>query len=460
MSSDPGLTRGTLVYTRKTLFSVFFWVLWGDFCLQFMGVVLASVLPLLMTQWKAPAIFIGLFVSTIPALLNFLITPLVSVWSDRHRGKWGRRIPFLLFPTPFGVLFLLGIAGTEHVAHLVQWLVGGAWSFEACRMVVLGMMVVAFQIANMIVSSIYYYLFNDVVPEPRMGRFLGLFRIVSIAAAACFHFFVFSHADKHAPAIFGWSALLYGVGFGLMCLNVREGEYPEPEPLGGRHPVKMAFMLLKECFSTPFFRTYALFNGAFTFAMAWNAFIQVMQVNVGLSYANIGMLMGVATGVSALTSYPVGALVDRFRPFAVAIAGLLLLTAGQLLYLPLFAAALPSGSTFWVMGFAVFVTTVGLSVFQGAAMPLHMYVFPKERYGQFCGSLGMINALSSMLGGLVAGGLTSVVQNTWGDRYAWGFAPIGMLASLAVCLALLLNSRRLWESRTDRQDISHSSPRA
>ena len=292
MSPDPGLTRGTLVYTRKTLFSVFFWVLWGDFCLQFMGVVVASVLPLLMTQWKAPAIFIGLFVSTIPALLNFLITPLVSVWSDRHRGKWGRRIPFLLVPTPFVVLFLLGIAGTEHVAHLVQWFVGGAWSFEACRMVVLGMMVVAFQIANMIVSSIYYYLFNDVVPEPRMGRFLGLFRIVSIAAAACFHFFVFSHADKHAPAIFAWSALLYGVGFGLMCLNVREGEYPEPEPLGARHPIKMAFMLLKECFSTPFFRTYALFNGAFTFAMAWNAFIQVMQVNVGLSYANIGMLMG------------------------------------------------------------------------------------------------------------------------------------------------------------------------
>jgi maltose/moltooligosaccharide transporter len=447
MSPDSGFTRGTLVYNKKTLLSLFFWVLWGDFCLQFMGVVVASVLPLLMTQWKAPAIFIGLFVTTIPALLNFLITPLVSVWSDRHRGKWGRRIPFLLIPTPFVVLFLLGIAGTEHVAHLIHRLAGDAWTFDACRMLVLGVMIVAFQIANMIVSSIYYYLFNDVVPEPRMGRFLGLFRIVSIAAAACFHFFVFSHADKHAPAIFAWSALLYGTGFGLMCLNVREGEYPEPESLDARHPAHMAFVLLKECFSTRFFRTYAFFNGAFTFAMAWNAFMQVMQVNVGLSYADIGILMGVASGVSALASYPVGALVDRFRPFAVAIAGMILLAAGQFLYLPLFAVRLPAGSAFWVMGVAVLVTTLGLGVFQGAAMPLHMYVFPKDRYGQFCGALGMLNAVSSMLGGLVAGGLTSAVQGLWGERCAWAFAPIGMLASLTVCLTLLLRSQRLWQAR-------------
>jgi len=445
-ATDAGFTRGTLVYNKKTLFSLFFWVLWGDFCLQFMEVVVASVLPLLMTQWKTPAIFIGLFVTTIPAFLNFLITPLVSVWSDRHRGKWGRRIPFLLVPTPFVVLFLLGIAGTGQIAHGLQNLLGGAWSFDLCRLVVLGVMIVAFQIAHMVVASIYYYLFNDVVPEPRMGRFLGLFRIVSIAAGACFHFFVFGHADEYAPQIFAWSALLYGVGFGLMCLKVREGQYPDPEPLDSRHPLHMAFVLLKECFSTRFYRTYALFNGAFAFAMAWNAFLQVMRVNAGVSYAQIGVLMGISSGVAALTSYPVGVFVDRFRPFVVAIVGMAFLTLGQLLYLPLFSPALPVDSAFWVMGVAVLVTTVGLSVFQGAAMPLHMYVFPKERYGQFCGSLGMLNALSSMVGGLVAGGLTSAVQSLWGDQFAWGFAPIGMFASLVVCLTLLIRSQRLWKS--------------
>ena len=208
-------------------------------------------------------------------------------------------------------------------------------------------------------------------------------------------------------------------------------------------------LLLKECFSTRFFRTYALFNGAFAFAMAWNAFVMVMRVKVGVSYAGIGILMGSASAVSALTSYPVGVMVDRFRPFAVAIAGLLLLTAGQSLYFPLFAPNMPAGTSFWIMGFAILVTTVGLIVFQGAAMPLHMYVFPKDRYGQFCGALAMLNALSSMLGGLVAGGLTSLIQGWWGDRVGWAFAPVGMSLSLALCLALLVNSNRLWRSHPD-----------
>jgi len=444
---DPALSRGTLVYTKKTLFSVFFWILWGDFCLQFMEVVVASVLPVMMSQWKAPAILIGLFVTTIPGLFNFVITPLVSVWSDRHRGRLGRRIPFLLVPTPFVVLFLLGIAGTEPLARGLVALTGGAVTFEAGRLVVLGLMIVAFQVAHMVVASVYYYLFNDVVPEPRMGRFLGLFRVVSIAAGACFHFFVFGHANEHAAAIFAWSALLYGLGFGMMCLKVREGEYPAPDAVDARHPFHAALVLLKECFSTRFFRTYALFNGALAFAMAWNAFLQVMRVNVGVSYANIGMLMGIASGISALTSYPVGVFVDRFRPFVVAIAGLALLAAGQLLYLPLFSPALPASSAFTVMGMAVLVTTVGLSVFQGAAMALHMYVFPKERYGQFCGSLAMLNSLAAMAGGLVAGGLTSVVESLWGDRAGWLFAPVGMFASLAFCLGLLVRSRQLWERR-------------
>lgn len=443
-TKDSGLTRGTLLYTKRTLISLFFWILWGDFCLQFMGTVVQGVLPLMMAQWKAPAICIGLFVTTIPAFLNFLITPLVSVWSDRHRGKWGRRIPFLLIPTPFVVLFLLGIAGTERLAHGLHALVPGAWSFNACRLGVLGVMVVAFQVANMVVSSIYYYLFNDVVPESRMGRFLGLFRIVSIAAGAAFQFLAFPHADKYAADIFGWSALLYGVGFGLMCFKIREGKYPEPEPLAEKHPFRIAFTLLRQCFGTKFFRTYALFNGAFTFSMAWNPFIQVMLVNVGLSYKHVGVLMGLSSCASALISYPAGILVDRFRPFRVAIWGMSLFVLSQVVYLPLFSPMGAGQNALWLMGSALLLSTVGLSVFQGAAMPLHMFVFPPEKYGQFSGAVGILNALASMAGGLVAGVATDAILRGFGQKTAWAFAPIGMLFSLLICLTLLKRSLWLW----------------
>lgn len=451
------MRRGTLVYNQRMLASLFFWILWGDFCLQFMGMVVQSVLPLMMAQWKAPSICIGLFVTTIPAFLNFLITPLVSIWSDRHRGKWGRRIPFLLIPTPFVVLFLLGIAGTERLAHGLHTLTGGVWSFDGFRLSVLGIMVVAFQVANMVVSSVYYYLFNDVVPESRMGRFLGLFRIVSIAAGAAFQFLAFPHADKYAASIFGWSALLYGLGFGLMCLNVREGEYPAPEPLKERHPFRIAFTLLRQCFGTKFFRTYALFNGALAFAMAWTPFIQVMLVNVGLSYKQVGILMGLSSCVSALISYPAGMLVDRFRPFRVAIWGMSIFVLSQLLYLPLFWPTGNGPNAFWIMGAAILLNSLGLSVFQGAAMPLHMYVFPGEKYGQFCGSVAMLNALASMAGGVVAGGVTGAILRGFGQKAAWSFAPIGMMLSLLICLTLLLRSFWLWKREAaGRQGLSEA----
>jgi hypothetical protein len=88
-----------------------------------------------------------------------------------------------------------------------------------------------------------------------------------------------------------------------------------------------------------------------------------------------------------------------------------------------------------------------LSVFQGAAMPLHMYVFPAEKYGQFCGSVGIVNALASMLGGVAAGGLTLMVQKFFGDRGSWLFAPLGMFLSLLICFGLLLHSHRLWRGQ-------------
>ena len=443
-AKDSGLTRGTLIYNRRTLFALFFWILLGDFCLQFLATVVQSVLPLMMTQWKAPSLCIGLFVTTIPGFLNLLITPTVSVWSDRHRGKWGRRIPFLLVPTPFVVLFLLGIAGTERMAHGLHTLIGGAWSFDACRLGVLGVMIVAFQVASMVVNSVYYYLFNDMVPESRMGRFLGLFRIISIAAGAAFQFLIFPHADKYAANIFAWTALIYGLGFGLMCLKIREGEYPQAEHLTEKRPFHIAFTLIRQCFRTKFYRTYALFNGALSFSYAWIPFILIMFVNVGLTYKDVGILMGISSCVGAMISYPAGMLVDRFRPFRIAICGMSLYAVSQLLYLPIFFPTGHGQNAFWIMAPAIFLSQLGLNVFMVAGMPLHMHVFPREKFGQFSGAVALVNSLASMAGGLVAGVATGTILKAFGQKAAWAFAPIGMFLSLLICLTLLIRSLWLW----------------
>ena len=90
---------------------------------------------------------------------------------------------------------------------------------------------------------------------------------------------------------------------------------------------------------------------------------------------------------------------------------------------------------------------VGGSLAIGGSARQEISVKCIELRGQFCGSVGIINALASMLGGVAAGGLTLMVQKLFGERGSWLFAPVGMLLSLSLCLGLLLHSHRLWRGQ-------------
>ncbi len=97
--------------------------------------------------------------------------------------------------------------------------------------VILGLiaiLVFAYQFFHMIVGSVYYYLFNDVVPEQYLGRFTTLFRAIGTASGALYNFFVYRYAGTHSKEIFVGFGILYGIGFMLMSLKVKEGEYPPP----------------------------------------------------------------------------------------------------------------------------------------------------------------------------------------------------------------------------------------
>ncbi len=51
-----------------------------------------------------PRVFVGLLL-TAGRFIEALDDPIIGWWSDRTRSRWGRRIPFVLFATPFYALF-------------------------------------------------------------------------------------------------------------------------------------------------------------------------------------------------------------------------------------------------------------------------------------------------------------------------------------------------------------------
>src|SRR3954462_12616509 len=86
-------TVGTLTYDRSRLSQVFFYMLWGDFCLNLMdSAVTPTVVPLQLQKYGASMSAIGFVNGTIVEVLATLMVPIISTWSDRHRGPLGRRM--------------------------------------------------------------------------------------------------------------------------------------------------------------------------------------------------------------------------------------------------------------------------------------------------------------------------------------------------------------------------------
>jgi hypothetical protein len=101
---------GTLAYSTAGLVVLFAWLLWGDFAWSMKDRTVGDVVTLLIHKFDASDTLLTLMLVIVPQVIIIVVQPIISYKSDRHRGRWGRRIPFLLAPTPFAVLSMLGLA--------------------------------------------------------------------------------------------------------------------------------------------------------------------------------------------------------------------------------------------------------------------------------------------------------------------------------------------------------------
>lgn len=407
---------GTLTYTRAGLVTLFLYLLWGDFCFTLMEAVVPSVMPVKFNAMGAPNWVLGLILTTIPNLMNTVINPFISFRSDRFRSRWGRRIPFLAGATPFLVVFLILMGYAEPIS---QWartaLLGGRSSELTVFLVVIGVFMICFQFFNLFITSVYYYLFNDVVPHAFLARFMALFRMVGTGAGASFNFFVFKYANTHMQEIFLVAALLYLVAFAMMCWKVREGDYPPPPPnLDHRRGlVSMAKTYGRECFTHRFYWLFFIANTCF--AMTWvSGAYGVLGATrvVGLDLDTFGKIGGTCGIISLVLLYPAGIIADRFHPLRV----LLISTVLQTLVAPfsitfLFTRPLLSDAAALRIFMAICFSSLPIVTLHAASeLPMFMKLLPQERYGQFCSANALIRSVGLMLGGLACGAFLDAMK--------------------------------------------------
>lgn len=133
----------------------------------------------------------------------------------------------------------------------------------------------------------------------------------------------------------------------------------------------------------------------------------------GLSAVDVGLVMSVGPGVSALTGVPAGRLVDRLGPYAVALTGLAAVLAGSLSMMSLHGAI-------GVAGYAVSLATItaGYALFQAAGNTAVMNGAAAERRGLVSALLALARNLGLVTGASLMGAVFALGSG--------GIAPLGL----------------------------------
>ena len=422
---------GTLSYTAGALAFLIVWLLWGD-CAWWMRE--RSVLPMmqiLLKKFQASDLITSLCLITTPSLIWLFVGPVVSYRSDNYRGRWGRRIPFLLGSTPLVFLAMVGLGLSPELGAFLNRSFGGTpGTLNQSVLWVIGICWMLFEIGALSANAVFSALINDVVPRALIGRFFGIFRAVSLATGIFFNSKVIGLAEQHFRIIFLVIGFFYAAGLALMCLKVKEGAYPPAPPsVPGNHLTAAMRSYFKDCFTQP----YYLWGIAF-FALGNLAFVPVNTFSIsaaksyGVTMERYGQYYVVMFVSSFILAYPLGWLADRFHPLRVGVAAVATSAfAGFASFL-----LLKNASTF---GMSLLAHGVISGCFYTGTASLCQVIFPRLKFAQFTAAAAMVNSLCQVLLGPVFGWFLDLTGNQY--RYAFLTGCCISLATLFSGLVLL-----------------------
>lgn len=425
-SENPIWRVGSLVYSRKTLAILFFWLLLGDFAWSMRDRSVGSMAAWYVSHLGVSNFTFALLTSSIPALLGMTIGPIVSVMSDRHRGKRGRRIPFLLFTTPFAAAGMIGLGLTPLTAKLAhQWFPGANETVLA--LMSFCMFWAAFEVATIAGAAVFGGLLNDVVPPSLIGRFHGLFRAISLIDGMIFNYWLMGRTPDYFTVILIALGAFYGTAFMLVCLKVKEGDYPPPE--GGGSTLQASakaqskvFAYLRSSFTNPYYLSVFLMMmlAALTFAPV-NGFSIRYALHLKIDMDTYGKLLALTYFISLILAYPLGWLADIFHPLRMAIV-----TLGIYVVAMIWAFSTPETPEAFLIALLLHGICSG-SYFTCAAS-LGNRLFPASRFAQYASAAGILLSLSGLL---LPMGMGAVID--WGSNaYHLVFLAGGLIALLAL----------------------------
>ena len=440
---------GTLTYTKAGLAAIFAWLLWGDFCYTLMETVVPSILPLKLKSLDAPNWMIGMIITTLPGILNMTICPWISFKSDRYRSRWGRRIPFIAITMPFLCISLALLGWSDDISKLLRQYIPLLHEYAPATITIclIAFFMFMFQFFYMFVGSVFWYLFNDIVPPQFIGRFVGAIRIIGTIAGALYNFFVFKYANIHMREIFIGVAILYFIGLGVMCLMCKEGKYPPCEGEAakdsqGREGIKT---FLKESFSHKFYWLVFLstaFNCTAWLILSFDIFF---KQEMGLNLDQIGKSNAIGSIAVVAAMFFMSIFVDRWHPLRIGVyAAVFGLVSISMNWVWIFVT-LPGDYFFWLNLGNILIATFLSAIVIVARLPQDMRLFPQSRFGQFCSAQALVSSVFRIAAGIMAGLFIDIFK--WffnGSDFAYRFTFLWMAVFAVIGTIFLLRVYTEW----------------
>jgi len=423
---------GTLSYSFAGIILLFSLLLLGDFAWSLKERSVGTMVQLMFNKLGASDTLNAMMTGAVPSLVGLLLIPVISYRSDRHRGRWGRRIPYLIITAPIAALAMVGLAFSITMGTWLHELFGKNTSDSTTlALIILAFFWIIYDVGTVASNSIFTALINDVVPLELIGRFYGLFRAFSLIAGIIFNFCLLGYTEKYYVLMLVILGAIYGVGFLIMCLTIKEGQYQElpPEPQQCRTAeIKTYF---KESFSHRYYIYLFIFSALASLAFVpFNLFYVFYSRTLNISMDTLGKYLACTFIFSLLLSWFIGVLADRYHPLRICLGTLALYTISCGLSWLLVTGPVSFGISLVIHGI------ISGTFYTGSAS-LMLRLLPRERFAQFGSAGGIIGQIMSILTTLLIGKILDWNHHNYILTYLMG--TILALAALLLGIVVYRN---------------------
>jgi Na+/melibiose symporter-like transporter len=438
---------GTLEYTQKGLYVLFFWLMWNDFTMILLqdpvgfGGFLEKDIGATNEQMSIFGLIGGIF--------NLALGPIFSTWSDRTRTRWGRRRPFLLIFTPPLALLIMAMPYMPTLAHHFS---RDGWFQALARhlpvspaLFMLGTILILITIVNAITGTLFSYLYWDVVPQEVLGRWTSMVKIVGAVAGFVWAQYFFGLADHHLKALCVGTSLFAVTVYLTSVIMVKEGGYaPVDRHKKGGPGFASVRAFFVECFGDSFYLWIFLGFGCASINWGTGGVIAMyLRYNLHFNYQTMGSLNSWPQLLTIVLGYFLGSMTDRLHPMRVFVPSYLTLGA---IYVGSFLLV-HDRTSYFISTCLIVVGQFANGITYGALLP---QIFPREKFGQFCSANAMCGSLVNMSLAVPLGILWDDLHSNY--RYGYLMGAFSMLSAGVVFMKV----RRNFEVRHGRAPVPHA----